>query len=289
MNKYVFIALLSLFSVTANAVHVCGGDTIVKVVRPDSIVVTETDSVTRISVFGREGDSSYQFYYSKAFAPEGYSTISEHASKWNFSLPFQKNDSKGKAKYNLLGMYNIRYGITLPLNKTKDVHSQVGMNVGVDVVGVQTILPSRKNSLTLGLGVDIIQFKQRNGMQWIKRNGTLGTMAFPEGSHKRRSWFQGLALTLPLNYTHEFKKAEMGFSVIPELHFNGWVYNRYQINGKEVKDRYKGISQRKFGMSFRFNISSKRIGGIYLQYSPYKRFTAPDAPNYSTLSIGFIL
>ena len=60
--KRLSLTLLWSCLATPLAAHpLCPADTIVKVVRPDSVVIAETDSTTQMTVFGSEGNDEYYF------------------------------------------------------------------------------------------------------------------------------------------------------------------------------------------------------------------------------------
>ena len=75
----------TLFSLTLTAAAWAAGtewmpaDTVVRVVRPDSVVVLENDSSTEVKIFGKDNNPHYSFSYSKSFSSETLTKASERA------------------------------------------------------------------------------------------------------------------------------------------------------------------------------------------------------------------
>ena len=99
MKKFIIFFLLSLASICvlkAYAQDIIASDT-VRTLRPDSVIVIESDSVTQMCVYGRLNDPNYRMVYTVSKPTDAYTQIEEHNSKWDFTLPFQKTEpAKGK-------------------------------------------------------------------------------------------------------------------------------------------------------------------------------------------------
>lgn len=284
-------ALLPLFLMATYtlAANVCGNDTIVKVLRPDSIIVTETDSATQIKVFGNTNDNNYRFNYSREFTSDASTTIGEHKSNWDFTTPFMKNKTDQRTKFCVNAIAFAHVGIVVPLSKTNEVHSNIGFQAGFDVINVSALLPSKCDELSIGIGVETFFLKQRNNYQWIKQNGQLATMPFDSEASHKHSRLDNFALTLPVHYLHEFKNTYIGLSIAPEFSIRSAISNRYRVDSHRVTDNYKNLNKRKFDVAFRLEFGKRDWGGLYLQFNPYKTFTGTASPNFKMLTIGYTL
>lgn len=288
--KRIFLSFSILLSALPTlASPVCGNDTIVKVVRPDSIVVTETDSMTQVHVFGKSDDNNYRFNYAKGYTADATTTVDEHVSNWDFNVPFLKQKQGKKAKFSFNFMAFMHFGVAVPLDKTSDVKTDVGYHVGADVFNVAAALPSGRDQLSIGLGVECYGFKQHGGLQWVKQNGQLTSLPFPANVSHRRSWLVTEALTLPVHYLHEFKNTYFGVSVIPEWNILTRVQNHYRLDEHRINDKFSGLNRRKFDVAFRVEFGNSGWGGLYLQYNPFKTFTGSTGSNFKMITIGYTL
>lgn len=265
-------------------------DTIVKVIRPDSIVVTETDSTTRVQVYGRAGEPAYHFSYAKGYTDSTTTTLGEHAlSDWDFSLPFGKLKSRRTTRFAVEGMAHIHTGLLIPIDKTGMADSHVGWQAGFDIINLTANLPSKRDALSIGFGVEVYLFKQRNGQQWIRRNGQLTTMPFADGLSHRRSLLTMGSFTLPIHYTHHFSKVNaLTLSAIPEWNTINTISNRYRQGDKRISDLYRGrFNRRPFDVAVRVAFINDDWGGIYVQYNPSSSFTGDAPTDFKMLTVGF--
>lgn len=290
MKNLLFI-FFSLICPTASAQpeSTVVNDTVHKVIRPDSIIVTtnESGSETSFFIYGREGEPGYRYNYTISSNNEMNASINEHATKWDFALAFSLKKPKNKTKYTLKMISGLRLGATIPLQRTNQFNAKVGLHAGLNIFELITQLPRKNHALIAGLGFEAECFKQRNGMQYIKQNSHLGTLPFADESTHRRSWLFTYSIGLQLGYQYSMKNAEMRLVVIPEFYTKMQVRNRYNLDNRHFTDRYRHIDRRPFGVSFRFDVTSKEWGGLYVLYSPLKRSTSSTAPNFSSLSIGY--
>lgn len=282
--------LAALLSQSAICSAICINDTIVKVSRPDSIIVTEADSMTHIRIYGNEADKSYRFHYSKGYSNEAVSTIDEHAAQWDFNIPFLKKKKDSKKTIKNINCFNFtHFGLFIPVEKSSDISAKVGWNVSTDVLGLQYFLPSRRNILYIGIGLDCNLLKQHKGMQWVKQNDNLAIEPFPDETSKRKSWYNNISLTLPLRYSYMvWKEWEITFSAIPKYTIMGTVRNRYTIGNRRYLDEYKRFNERKISLDFSIDIHNT-WGGIFVKYSPFTTFNTSDGTNYKAITLGFTL
>lgn len=266
-------------------------DTIARIAHPDNVVILEQDSITQVYIYGRPGDKNYRFDYRRGFSEEALSTVDEHFSKFDITLPFQKSaQDQWRSRLNLYFFKDIRLGIALPLAKSNGMTGKIGTNAGFDIVSIGWATKNRKNSFILGAGFDWTATFQGHGQMFYKNDGLLSTAPMPEGSRKRSSVVHDVSLTFPISYNRMAKKVRWGLTAQPEYHFNTMIQNRYRIGPSKMTDIYRGIQPQRFGMTFRLSISSKSDdgAGFYLQYNPFKRYDGAGQPSFKTLSFGII-
>lgn len=90
---FIFCSLMCL-TASAQSQPTVVNDTVHKVIRPDSIIVTSNaaGSETSFYIYGREGEPGYRYNHTISSNDEMNASINEHATKWDFSLalPFKK-------------------------------------------------------------------------------------------------------------------------------------------------------------------------------------------------------
>lgn len=285
---FIFCSLMCL-TASAQSQPTVVNDTVHKVIRPDSIIVTSNaaGSETSFYIYGREGEPGYRYNHTISSNDEMNASINEHATKWDFSLALPFKKTKNNTKYTFQMISGLRLGATIPLQRTNQFNAKVGLHAGFNIFELITQLPRKNHALIAGLGFEVDCFKQRKGLQWIKQNSHLSTLPFADESTHRRSRLFTYSLGLQLGYQYSTKKTEMRLMVIPEFYPKMLVKNRYNIGNQHITDRYRHIDRRPFGVSFRFDVASKEWGGLYVLYSPLKRSTSPVAPNFNSLSIGY--
>lgn len=287
MKRFSLTLLWSCLATTLMAHPLCPADTIVKVVRPDSVVIAETDSMTQMTIFGSEGNDEYYFRYSKMYAPDALSKVDEHARSWNFSLPLL-NAEKGRVEWELL-CTDLHLGWSAPLEESGRTHLHHAFSIGLELLQVRATLPSRRDAFSMGLGIDYNTMSQHTDQMWLKRDGQLDTAPYPEASRSHRSHISYGTLSLPVQYRHKFGNTWFSLAAIPTLNLRPVVSNSYKLDNKEYKYKFKHLPYKDFGMSFRLGVRYKGHSGIYLQYTPTELFDAPAPARYQMLTIGVLL
>ena len=292
MKKFIIFFLLSLASICvlkAYAQDIIASDT-VRTLRPDSVIVIESDSVTQMCVYGRLNDPNYRMVYTVSKPTDAYTQIEEHNSKWDFTLPFQKTEpAKGKdIVFNGFDMMHL--GVMLPIDKTNVVKSNVGLNVGGDLVNVEFVLPNRKNHFFIGVGAEANLLWQDKSVAWQKLDGKLTANAYRADSYKHRSLLSYTALTLPLCYQHDFgREFLVRLAVIPQYVVAAHVVNHYKIAACSYTDKYKNVPINRFNLAFRIDFATRSAGGVYVQYMPFNTFKDGNPANFKMLSVGWTL
>lgn len=289
MNKHT-IALLGvcLCAATAAAAPACVNDTITHTVRPDSVLIIDSDSATQVRIFGREGDKSYRFDFTKGYSKEAVSTVEERAANWDFSLPFSKDKNKSKASWSVNAFGFTHFGVQVLLDKKGPVNPSVGYNVGFDLINLQYTAPARKDRLYFGFGMEANILPNKDNQRWVKDNGSLWSTDFPDESRKRHSKIFHISFTFPLRYEHTFfKNFDVALSVIPQCHI-AQVVNKYKIDNRSYTDTYRNLDQRKFSTAFSLSLRHPDWAGVFVKYDPYYITTGHGA-KFKMLTVGFIL
>ncbi len=268
-------------------------DTLAKVLRPDSVVVVQNDSAVLLTVYGRQGDSAYVFRMAQGAGGEQMTTIGEHASNWDFSVPLLdgsrlrgKDHEAARKRFEVTGFSNFRLGVAVPVAGAGDVGSHCGLQAGFDVVDWAMHLPDYHNAFHLGLSLGTNLLWQPGERQWVRQGGRVSTWALRPGTTHARSLLQTLSVGLPVSFSHDFRKLTLRLTVTPEWR-QAVVKNRYTIDGLKYRDTYRNLNVRRFSAVTRLSLYNKKWGGFYVEYDPFKLFTGARGLNCRMLSVGF--
>lgn len=287
----------SLLLMSMMLAPLCQNDTITRAVRPDSVVITEDSGSTQVHIYGNGNDHDYVFNYSRSFPADAYTNVSEHKSSGvDFTIPVLDKNKQGKDSlmdkrgFYVTGFDDIRLGATVLLDKQGQVPTKVGFNAAMQVIGAEYVFASRRDRLGIGLGLEVNIF--RGGKQWeyIKRNGELTAVPYPDNSHDRRSRLKNYLLTLPVGYTHAFNKNfSLGLFVEPQYTLANRTRTLYTLDDKHYTDSYYRIDGHRFNVAYRVVLESRKIGGFYIKYQPTNMFSSASPSNFKLLTIGVTL
>ena len=285
----------TLFSLTLTAAAWAAGtewmptDTVVRVVRPDSVVVLENDSSTEVKIFGKDNNPHYSFSYSKSFSSETLTKASERAELWSITLPLQDNSEGGHKGFSLL-LFNdisIGYGFAVDNPTSTGLHS--AWQFSLELVGVKAYLPGGRDYFSLGVGMEANLISQHTRQMWGKTPSGVGLLPPPEGSYNHRSTLTDGAWTLPLHYGHRFGPLWVDLAAIGQLHLKPCISNTYEVENREYTHTFRRLKANDLSLSYRLTLNYKHSLGLYVQYNPNYLFDAPQAPRFRMLTVGLSL
>ena len=285
MNTLLFLSML--------AAPFCSNDTVVRVVRPDSVVISETDQQTQIDIYGRQGDPDYRFSYGRTDHPSVLASIEEHSGGWDFNLPLSKKSKKqGKSAFkpssvdvNLIDFIHV--GACVPMGAKGDVPVNAGWNLGCDLFNIQYNLPSGSDAFYVGLGIDWNFLRASDDAIWTKATDGVAASELPEGARDSRSRLTTTNLALPLRYSHAFtRKLCLDFSVQPQVAVGNRIHTKYKQDSHKVKDKAHGVGGQRFNVGVAVGLRSTKAFGIYLKYTPMNTWDDASPLNYKMLTVG---
>lgn len=304
--KHFFISFLILFAATASlkaGTPLCGNDTIVKVLKPDSIVIVENDSVSTFHVFGATENPQYSFTYSKSFSNAANTSISEHGTNWDFDYPFKKKN-KSDIDRNKVGIGgNIFLGFlnTLGAPSNMNVKMFSSIELGMDFLYFRHNSANGKYSFTTGLICTERFYRMTGRSRFVKADdGTIIAVPYPsETSDIKASLLRVASLGIPFRFGYRFAKhMEFGLGAHLNVNLNGDIRNKYKVKhiSEEnymnatfnVKETYKGVKTNRVSVDLRATLKWKGFG-IYTQYSPCSVLNTTYGPSFTPISVGIIL
>ena len=285
MNTLLFLSML--------AAPFCSNDTVVKVVRPDSVVVSENNLESKVEIYGREGDPNYKVVYGRTENPSAFASLEEHTGGWDFNLPLsKKNKNQGPSAYkpssvdvNLISFIHV--GASVPVNTKGDVPVNAGWNLGCDLLNIQYSFRSGRDAFFIGLGIDWNFLRASDDAIWTKATDGVATTPLPEGARDSRSRLTTTSLTLPLRYSHALtRKLCLDFSVLPQMAVGNRIHTKYKQESHKVKDSAHGVGGQRFNVGVAVGLRSTKSFGVYLKYTPMNTWGDASPLNYKMLTVG---
>ena len=288
MKHFLLSLVMGLVPLAGLAEDRCLNDTVVKVLHPDSVLITTGDSITQVQVYGRSDDNAYKFNYTIGNSPDALTSVKEHASNWDFALPFQPSRKKSSAQYTLRSLI-CSLGYSIPLQEVPETEHFSCGNISMELLQVHSLLPGKKDSWSIGFAYNANLMKQHKGNLWFKDEGRLSIMQFPDGTRKRKSLLIDTYFSFPLTYGHAFGNNWIHLSAIPELHIKPFVRNKFKADNREYEHSLKHFDRNVFGMSFRADFHFSDIIGIYVKYTPTYLFKKDQGPRFQLLTFGLTI
>ncbi len=296
MNKFYFLIVMmaltgfsiSAREVTTTTIDVIEPDTVLTVVKPESIVITETGNTTRVIIksAGEDGPSVYS-----------YSTTIDDASdeqkkSYDFELPFERQIGGLGAPHTVFKgtcLQDIYYGALIPLDSPDAVKTFMEGGVMSIVKGV--IAPWRRGpSLSVGFGMGWKTVVVSDEMTLAKQGESLQMVPLPEGAKQGRSHLHMYHLTIPVMLKqHIYKYLDISAGVVMNLNTYCTASSDYSIGNTDYHTTFKGLHQRFFSYDIVAKVGIAEGMSLYVKYSPQSWFEGHDSPQFKTISAGIML
>lgn len=285
--KTLFALLFASFGLSAAAHEL--NDTIVKVNRPDSVLVTRNDSAIMLRIHGAYDDPSAKYTYT--FPTQGTTMVDAAAKRWKFpDAPF-KIQSKGLNKKNSYSITSgsLLVGFNIPKNAPNAINSDLwGRNIDIETNFLRfSITRNHHHRFSLGWSYGWTKISLDGGLCFHLDNGVTSIGPYAEGQTPIRSVFRLNRHSFPLLYTRQDKGVNYTFGTVINLNVRPRIYNTYlDSNGQEVQDTYKkGIHFTPATVSFYGEIKVRWFG-IFARYTPQSMFEKGFGPKFQTLTVG---
>lgn len=288
MKTSLLIAAIAAAAVPATASTV--NDTIADVRDADHVVVTAADSTVTVTIRGREGNHDYALDYTKNIAADGDTYFSENTGKWDFDFGSLTTAKKRKHYKRTTYMGGIHFGLVSAAGAKDgvDVDMAASREIGAELFGVRYRVCSRV-SVSVGLGIDWRNYRMVENRRFVKQDGAVSVVDYPEGAEADFSRIKVFSLTVPFRYRWDLTKT-VRFDAAAILDFNTYasIKTRYTLDGHKHKDMTKNIRQTPVTVDFKFGASWKDVG-LYVKYSPCNVLKSGYGPRFKSLSVGFAL
>lgn len=293
MKKHIFPLLLLLMTLPLYS-QTNPSDTLLNVLNPEKVVITESPQGTRILL--GEGQESILIEY-----PDGANVkTSRHTSRSIFNFPGipcrHKTESCGCLAYGWdLSVDGLCIGLTNPLGQTGGGGLQWSKSFEINWLSCLNFgYEFSRSRIYLGLGFDWRNYKATSDARWLQPdcNGGVEWGSAPEGTYVKATQLKVFSLQLPLMYTWRIPKSQLKWRMGPILNFNTYssikgIYDDHAGNRCEYFT--KDFDRRPVTVDFFASLSYQTALGIYVRYSPMKVLCDASPINFTPLSVGITI
>ncbi len=260
------------------------------ILSPEKVVITETDTLNRVEVFGnKENPSAY--YKSETHKKE--ETLGVETKEWTFSGLFiggSKKNAKNPRTESYMG--DFYYGWLSGVNTAKGVDLDFGSSYEI---GLEKLFSTRyirgNDYYTVGLGFGWKRYCMKGSKRFVKDGDNLVISDYPTGANPEYSRVMTFSLLLPLQYGHKFSR-NLIVSAGPIININTHASMRTKYRNAEgamMKDFNSHIHQTPITVDLKAQFDLFGFLGIYFKYSPCNVLRTSYGPQLSSYSVGVCL
>ena len=242
---------------------------------PHKVTIVSSDSLQRIIVNGKRGDSDFVYQNTIRLVDSNYeSSVSISRDNWNIipSLPVgrSRNTEDGYSHRNILTAH-LGVGFTAPTKADSrlDFSTFKSWEFFANIIQWDHAMDRRwRDKFSFGLGIDWRNYRITDDLLFTKgMDGNVTVDRYPLDVEPKFSRIKVFSLTATLRYEHDFGHGfAIGFG--PVVNFNTYasIKTRYKLLGNKVKRMEKNISQRPITIDWMLNM---RIADFpfYVKYS----------------------
>ena len=282
MKKW-FVMLALAGSISASAATENNDTVVIKNAREVTIITG--DSVQKITVRGREGQSGYVFKSAIEYNGDNFSRTRSVYQSPKVSL---RRDSTSMVE----GTAHLAFGINIPMDAHENVDISPFRSWEIWFIPLQTdffLSRSHKDFISVGLGFDWRNYRMKNDTRFmLVGEEVVGLGTFPQGASPKFSRVKTFSINVPLLYSHKFDK-DWGIGLGGVINWNTYasIKTSFKQDGGSHKFVDKHIGQRKFtvdAMAVLYN----PLFDIYVKYSPQDVLKEPSV-NFHALTVGIYL
>ncbi|MBO7108727.1 MAG: hypothetical protein J6V97_01420 [Prevotella sp.] len=243
---------------------------------PHKVTIVSSDSLQRIIVNGRRGDSDFVYQNTIRLVDANYeSSVSISRDSWNLipsvKVGRNKNDTASYSRYYNVITAHLGVGFTAPTNADSrlDFSTFKSWEFFANIVQWDHAMDRHWHDMfSLGLGVDWRNYRITDDLLFTKdMAGNVTVDRYPMEYEPKFSRIKVFSLTATLRYEHDFGHGfAIGFG--PVVNFNTYasIKTRYKLLGDKVKRMEKNIRQRPITIDWMLNM---RIADFpfYVKYS----------------------
>lgn len=246
---------------------------------PNKVTIVTNDSLQRIIVNGKRGDSDFVYQNTIRLVDANYeSSVSISRDSWNLipSLPVGRSrntedDGASQSDHRNVITAHLGVGFTSPTNADSrlDFSTFKSWEFFANILQWDHAMDRRwRNILSLGLGIDWRNYRITDNLLFTKDiDGNVTVDRYPLEFEPKFSRIKVFSLTATLRYEHDFGHGfAIGFGPIVNFNTYASIKTRYKLLGDKVKHMEKNINQRPITIDWMLNM---RIADFpfYVKYS----------------------
>ena len=288
--KRLYIIIMILMPLLNAAAMTENPDTLVDVVSPEQLVITETAQGMTVRVADKETVNTVMVSY----GPEATVRTSQKTSHSLLRLPFSKDCCKDNCDDRwTLGVSGICIGLTDANGQPAPGGLQWAKSFEISWMScINANYSFSRSTLSLGLGFDWRNYKATTNGAWLTATpeGGIAWGTAPEGAQVRYSRLKVFSLQVPLLYSWAIPKTSLAWRMGPIACFNTYsslkgIYD--DSEGNRCEYFTKALDRRPFTVDFFGCLSYRHYISLYIRYSPMKVMKTGSPINFSPLTIGF--
>ncbi len=285
--RKIFTTLFITASIYAAAQNKTTPDTIVGIINPaDVTVITKTDGKQVITISVIDNDDMSDMSTDASSIPSFFDFT--QPKRWNLNRLLSTNTRRYRRSYVNTEYFRGFYaGGIIPLGSNSPV--KTGWEIGLsNFVRGEWSGGSKYPSVSIGAGFGWEILNMDRGCILEKMYGRLMVVPAPEGSRKIKSRIKNFHFTVPLSLKLPLSRS-FGLTLTGELHLNTYTTasSSWRMeNGSKVSNSMKGLHQRIATIDMKAALGWFNSIGVYVNYSPMKKWIDGYGPEYKTLSVG---
>lgn len=237
------------------------------------VTVISNESMQKIKVVGKEGDSDYRY---------------ENVIQLKDSSYCRRVETKEKKEHNL--DLDLAFGWGIPTNVPDGLSFSTAQSWEW-IVGLRYKYTPKKalQTYSTGLWLNWRNYGLDTDKMFVKGADKVVELAdYPKGAGDKLSSIYIFGLSVPFLFTQQFgKNNKWSFTLGPVVNFNlyGRLVNEYEMGDDAYEIRTKDFDYRFFTVDLMGRIAYRDIG-IYCKYSPMSVLKKDKGPQFHSLSIG---
>lgn len=264
-------------------------DTVVTLVRPDSVVVTIAPASLSVKTGGQRYGQSYTYEYTSE------TEEADISSGWDIALPFTRSLSdntdsatrpKRKARrWSTLSFEQLYVGLTRSVDAPDGMRG--GWEIGLsNILGLRYIPVAGGPAFTLGMGMGYRSANVSHGAYLDVERGVVSLVP-TSADMKASSRIHIFRLEFPLMLKQTIYRG-LAVKVGGILNLNTYMKatTKTTVDGRTGKVGYKGLHQRFATIDLYGAIGFSGNMSLYARYSPARVFDTCFGPDFNQLSFG---
>lgn len=283
-----FLAATGLYAAQQDSLTVTNT---VQIDKPDRVTLTQSDNRLTIDIEREEGNPEFRYTREVNISSSEPVVTKERNSNWDFNIPFRKQKTSTRRRYNEFVIKDFKLGLSKVMNAPDNLNADMSSSweITTPSLGWAYYPWYSKASFSIGIACSWRNYRMTGKNRFVKKGNELHIEPYPKEADIQFSRIKVFSWSVPLMFSYESSN-KLGFSLGTIVNFNthASLKTRYKLEGEKVKLTDNNIHQTPVTVDFQASVSCKSVG-IYVKYSPCNVLDTSYGPKFSALSAGIIL